>query len=374
MFPPQLPPLKSTTRFPRIRGDVPRSQISVATVNRFSPHTRGCSQPLAILINRVKVFPAYAGMFPLPKYHGHAGPGFPRIRGDVPLSAFPPTPAPWFSPHTRGCSGHHQRTADHQHVFPAYAGMFRCLFEALGGLTSFPRIRGDVPQMKVAESPLLTFSPHTRGCSLYEAITSDDNDVFPAYAGMFPVLIHYTSVLLCFPRIRGDVPARNVRGKEIAVFSPHTRGCSFLVFLPGFLNLVFPAYAGMFRFGEGFSAPLPRFPRIRGDVPIPVRVDKTDPPFSPHTRGCSFFARRHEDFRRVFPAYAGMFRLRLGCARLLPCFPRIRGDIPLFHLSHFGLTRFSPHTRGCSDFRQQEKGTKKVFPAYAGMFQRQGLQ
>ena len=70
-------------------------------------------------------------------------------------------------------------------VFPAYAGMF--LQDHLIGLQlqSFPRIRGDVPEVWIMNNPRSKFSPHTRGCSGLGILLPTVAMVFPAYAGMF---------------------------------------------------------------------------------------------------------------------------------------------------------------------------------------------
>ena len=52
----------------------------------------------------------------------------------------------------------------------------------------------------------------------------------------------------------------------------------------------------------------------------------------------------------------------------MQCFPRIRGDVPAQHLSHPIDNPFSPHTRGCSSEPHSIPLEVKVFPAYAGMF------
>ena len=95
--------------------------------------------------------------------------------------------------------------------------------------TCFPRIRGDVPTSYLAEPPENQFSPHTRGCSCIAAPGLWDLDVFPAYAGMFLDPEAFTEPDYGFPRIRGDVPleASQIRGSG---FSPHTRGCSAVLF------------------------------------------------------------------------------------------------------------------------------------------------
>ena len=73
-------------RFPRIRGDVPLKESKTQSKKEFSPHTRGCSDPIAGGLDADKVFPAYAGMFrPCRSFMAYRK-RFPRIRGDVPVT------------------------------------------------------------------------------------------------------------------------------------------------------------------------------------------------------------------------------------------------------------------------------------------------
>ena len=151
-----------------------------------------------------------------------------------------------------------------------------------------------------------------------------------------------------FPRIRGDVP--KIDGAKFEG------------------TVVFPAYAGMFLCGSQASYAPRCFPRIRGDVPKPMYVLVSSKEFSPHTRGCSPSATCRELRKPVFPAYAGMFlfvRLRgRGCSG----FPRIRGDVPQRRQRHHKISKFSPHTRGYSRRTFRPPPSRIVFPAYAGMF------
>ena len=71
-----------------------------------------------------------------------------------------------------------------------------------------------------------------------------------------------------FPRIRGDVPKILCQTTGDPQFSPHTRGCSKMPPVPYLEAAVFPAYAGMFRWGLLIPKTCQRFPRIRGDVPV----------------------------------------------------------------------------------------------------------
>ena len=70
----------------------------------------------------------------------------------------------------------------------------------------FPRIRGDVPTTPSWRKPNLAFSPHTRGCSYLTRPQKVTIEVFPAYAGMFRMVVGVLSEVHGFPRIRGDVP------------------------------------------------------------------------------------------------------------------------------------------------------------------------
>ena len=154
-----------------------------------------------------------------------------------------------------------------QCVFPAYAGMFRCCLLMRGTCGGFPRIRGDVPSVTRNLKIRGEFSPHTRGCSIRAAFQLTARMVFPAYAGMFRPKLMRAWVSAGFPRIRGDVPRRCTRKGNLSPFSPHTRGCSGCSVRHTLLDRVFPAYAGMFRIAVDLARLAGGFPRIRGDVP-----------------------------------------------------------------------------------------------------------
>ena len=200
----------------------------------------------------------------------------------------------------------------------------------VAALFSFPRIRGDVPKSPRVCKPFLMFSPHTRGCSASSASKRIRSFVFPAYAGMFLRCGASPMGLGRFPRIRGDVPSSILHMLNDIKFSPHTRGCSGRHGCFSGYGCVFPAYAGMFRRVVRSFFQDARFPRIRGDVPLSFSVVSTSKKFSPHTRGCSAVGEGAADCGVVFPAYAGMFRLRSHPKDARGRFPRIRGDVPAF--------------------------------------------
>ena len=194
------------------------------------------------------------------------------------------------------------------------------------------------------------FSPHTRGCSDPHQLITTKNLVFPAYAGMFRRHANVLPQETCFPRIRGDVPVRPQILNNPEAFSPHTRGCSAPTMPPIMAAIVFPAYAGMFLLSTGFGKKGERFsPHTRGcsDQLLPMIEHGR---VSPHTRGCSESTWFRNRTGSVFPAYAGMFLETQNPQVQREGFPRIRGDVPVLNGEQSGAKSFSPHTRGCSPF------------------------
>ena len=131
------------------------------------------------------------------------------------------------------------------------------------------------------------FSPRMRGCSPRPADTRPPSTVFPAYAGMFRLVLRLSIRLSGFPRVCGDVPRTHRPQLLLPRFSPRMRGCSGLVPDRALKEGVFPAYAGMFpsRWCAGTLGT--RFPRVCGDVPFPPTERFRNGKFSPRMRGCS---------------------------------------------------------------------------------------
>ena len=171
--------------FPRVCGDVPPMRQKPRLRQRFSPRMRGCSCFPLVRFIHIAVFPAYAGMFRRYLSPDHGARRFPRVCGDVPWSARRLVGPYAFSPRMRGCSGKSGKIPTHSHVFPAYAGMFHAVGGAREGDNGFPRVCGDVPASSNVVSNAVRFSPRMRGCSFANSFELRDDGVFPAYAGMF---------------------------------------------------------------------------------------------------------------------------------------------------------------------------------------------
>ena len=212
-----------------------------------------------------------------------------------------------FSPRARGCSYQGKRPDHGGEVFPACAGMFPQGQHRDRGLWRFPRVRGDVPNCVVSVVNVESFSPRARGCSASPRARQRRNLVFPACAGMFRTAPKPRKNCLSFPRVRGDVPIMRLTACIPGSFSPRARGCSAIAETSLEGGDVFPACAGMFLGSGGFRVEPQRFPRVRGDVPPPAMGSKKLLPFSPRARGCSQCPNNVVSFLAVFPACAGMF-------------------------------------------------------------------
>ena len=150
---------------PRIRGGVSRENVSIIGDILSSPHTRGCFQTPSSCRSRRRVFPAYAGVFPLPVRCMSVQSSLPRIRGGVSRMLY--------------------AVQRHQAVFPAYAGVFLEDPDFVPLAVCLPRIRGGVSFCEKACLSGAVSSPHTRGCFPLHRDYVYGERVFPAYAGVF---------------------------------------------------------------------------------------------------------------------------------------------------------------------------------------------
>ena len=291
-----------------------------------SPHTRGWTPPAAEEPEPPAGFPAHAGMDP-PRPRAHGRPTrLPRTRGDGPTPSNPNARGSRASPHTRGWTPVGAAAADRLRGFPAHAGMDRearrgprraAGFPAHAGMdprtardrrgcTRLPRTRGDGPLPPLPALPDWRASPHTRGWTPRTAGADGEDGGFPAHAGMDlddPAVQVANDRL---PRTRGDGPVRPWYPFEGRSASPHTRGWTRQVPLEGVHARGFPAHAGMDPGHPGGLRRWWRLPRTRGDGPrlsdgtlIPQRA-------SPHTRGWTLAGRVGSAAHRGFPAHAGM--------------------------------------------------------------------
>ena len=155
----------SRSCIPRTSGDDPQDIARVLRISEYSPHERGWSLVIVILVQFVLVFPAQAGMIlsssPLVPFL----PRIPRTSEDDPSITHQMDGDNKYSPHKRGWSQYKFWQYLSLFVFPAQAGMIPtgCLFAE--HTLRIPRARGDDPISRSICGWGEKYSPRKRGWS-----------------------------------------------------------------------------------------------------------------------------------------------------------------------------------------------------------------
>ena len=246
-------------------------------------------------------------MYPVTACGPHGETGFPRERGDVPLSAFSACWAPKVPPRARGCTPGRGARRGADPGSPASAGMYPALGPLKNCPERFPRERGDVPVPAPPEPAQSEVPPRARGCTVVHTAVATGAAGSPASAGMYPRPAQRQHAGPGFPRERGDVTARGGNSYERHDGSP--------------------ASAGMYPRGGQGGDRRDRFPRERGDVPVSATLDALRALVPPRARGCTGRVVRAVRAALGSPASAGMY-LGWCCREVGHGFPRERGDVP----------------------------------------------
>ena len=111
-----------------------------------------------------QAFPAYAGMFLLSLLVRLLFHRFPRVCGDVSSYLTAAFDEGMLSPRMRGCFHASRRRLFSSRAFPAYAGMFLIPKRLILNIRSFPRVCGDVSETIISINISHVLSPRMRGC------------------------------------------------------------------------------------------------------------------------------------------------------------------------------------------------------------------
>ena len=190
-------------------------------------------------------------------------------------------------PHSRGCTWPAPPSAWMRNASPALAGMYLLALAALASFYSFPRTRGDVPAVDIADPTNAVLPPHSRGCTRALVSLSYPDNASPALAGMYRRNRALRIGGAGFPRTRGDVPCAHVLRLDSRQLPPHSRGCTFDLVTEAAYPFASPALAGMYRRRVRRRKRERRFPRTRGDVPFVNSATASQPKLPPHSRGCT---------------------------------------------------------------------------------------
>ena len=273
-------------------------------------------------------------------------PRLPRTRGDGPSTRRCCPVSCGASPHTRGWTLVDREREPLQRGFPAHAGMDPALALRRSPFPWLPRTRGDGPSPILVTRFRSKASPHTRGWTRSIPARRQSARGFPAHAGMDPGFTADVQPHQRLPRTRGDGPAKAKARTRKAKASPHTRGWTREIRIPGPGQVGFPAHAGMDPDRTSCRSTSDRLPRTRGDGPFTLDEAWSGGRASPHTRGWTFMTAAPAAPWRGFPAHAGMDPVSARLVRAAKWLPRTRGDGPVRNPSDVRLIAASPHTRG----------------------------
>ena len=172
-------------------------------------------------------------------------------------------------------------------VFPAHAGVIPVSKTWRKHARSFSRTRGGDPKRLDNHDEQNKFFPHSRGWSLWQKAMKLDYTVFPALAGVILSVEIWYQINLCFSRTRGGDPSSGVFEMSPGTFFPHTRGWSWCIQTSSLVLTVFPAHAGVIPLLTCYVLQNRRFSRTRGGDPTQDISSAAIVTFFPHTRGWS---------------------------------------------------------------------------------------
>ena len=293
-----------------------------------SPHTRGSSVEVGVVLAWHRVVPAHAGVIPAPAGHRAASSRRPRTRGGHP-PLIKRIPAGFgSSPHTRGSSGHAVGLVGPGRVVPAHAGVILHRGQPCPVPGRRPRTRGGHPRRNSPFASCRMSSPHTRGSSACCLTAGPRRRVVPAHAGVIPRARCCAAACSCRPRTRGGHPTPWVDFAPGDRSSPHTRGSSGVLHQRFAPASVVPAHAGVILAAGRTVSPWRCRPRTRGGHPAVPEGYAGRIRSSPHTRGSSLPHQRGGGVGQVVPAHAGVIRLRPRLRVPAERRPRTRGGHP----------------------------------------------
>ena len=152
-----------------MRGDRPlRSTVHCLQLG-FTPHARGSTVFSTPVIDRIRVYPACAGIDPHLSVVPHRQDRLPRMRGDRPRHDPQKQCQRRFTPHARGSTKCAQCYQKPRTVYPACAGIDPCYFCPVAPLGCLPRMRGDRPQIISGKLRVGQFTPHARGSTPFQS-------------------------------------------------------------------------------------------------------------------------------------------------------------------------------------------------------------
>jgi hypothetical protein len=110
------------------------------------------------------------------------------------------------TPHARGSTQIPYQFAFSVEVYPACAGIHPSICADLHATVRLPRMRGDPPTLISAARFRRQSTPHARGSTSFGGKAIVEEYVYPACAGIHPIIIACYLLIDRLPRMRGDPP------------------------------------------------------------------------------------------------------------------------------------------------------------------------
>ena len=92
--------------------------------------------------------------------------------------------------------------------------------------------------------------------------------IYPASAGVYPTVSAYKIPCSNLPRVCGGVPLQPIFAIFRLLFTPRLRGCTYWCSKFAYIEVIYPASAGVYLIESGMKPKEIHLPRARGDVPV----------------------------------------------------------------------------------------------------------
>ncbi len=207
-----------------MRGDPPTMSTALQAIPESTPHARGSTVSRFISLPNASVYPACAGIHRTLSLVILDSFGLPRMRGDPPLENPYNLEDNESTPHARGSTPRTGGTQNRGNVYPACAGIHPLVFTEFFILVGLPRMRGDPPHLYCQGAPHTLSTPHARGSTPKSLPLPLPSKVYPACAGIHPTRNGSKKNMGSLPRMRGDPPREPGTREPRTGSTPHARG------------------------------------------------------------------------------------------------------------------------------------------------------
>ena len=252
--------------YPRWRGELPVSLLSLGVGRGLSPLARGTQLPDGVFVAFARFIPAGAG---------NSGPMrgtlsimsvYPRWRGEL-AGILPTDPAPpGLSPLARGTPFTYRVTSISARFIPAGAGNSSSMRISSARATVYPRWRGELYFDENERNPWAGLSPLARGTHSRCIPSSPFQRFIPAGAGNSEATGVVLTVMSVYPRWRGELVGPAVTIYLICGLSPLARGTRDREYMAWDMARFIPAGAGNSESTHRRSCTSAVYPRWRGEL------------------------------------------------------------------------------------------------------------